>query len=221
MTPREFKTAVFEQFAGIAHAFASPQRLEMLDVLAQGERSVHVLSRQTGLTLANASRHLQVLKNARLVETRKQGVLVYYRLADPLVFRCWKSLQALAEGRLPEVNEAVRTYFQERGEMEPVPREELVRRAERGEVVVLDVRPTEEFEAGHIAGAISIPLTELSAQLSRIPPDLDVVAYCRGTYCVLAVEAVALLRSRGRRASRLEDGFPEWWEQGLPTEVGA
>jgi rhodanese-related sulfurtransferase len=217
MKPREFKDKVFEQFARIAHALASPKRLEIVDVLAQGERSVEVLAGETGLSLANASRHLQVLRGARLVEARKERVRVIYRLSDPMVFQCWKGLQALAESRLTEVDAAVRAYFHARDGMEPLARDVLMRRARDGAVVVLDVRPVEEYESGHIAGALSIPLAQLRDRLDEIPADREVVAYCRGPYCVLAVEAVALLRRSGRSAVRLQDGFPEWRQQGLPV----
>ncbi len=218
MTPEQFRDTVFNQFARMGHAFSSKSRLVLMDILAQGERSVEVLARRGGLNLANTSRHLQILKTAGLAETRREGVQIYYRLADPMVHHCWKNLQSLAENRLAEVSEAVRTYFREREGMEPVPREELLRRAETGEVVVLDVRPVEEFEAGHIAGAVSIPLPQLKSQLDRIPGDRDVVAYCRGPYCVLAMEAVELLRNRGFNAFRLQDGFPEWKERELPVD---
>lgn len=218
MRSREFKEAVFEQFARIGQAFSSPKRLEILDVLAQGERDVETLAAEVSITVANTSRHLQVLKNARLVAARKQGVRVLYRLADPIVLRSWKSLQALAESRLPELNEAVRHYFQLRDGMEPISREELLSRVQAGDVVVLDVRPRDEYEAGHIAGARSIPLSEVEQRLEEIPSDRDIVAYCRGPYCVLALKAIEILRRRGRRAFRLVEGFPEWREAGLPVE---
>jgi rhodanese-related sulfurtransferase len=218
MRSKEFKEAVFEQFARMGQAFSSPKRLEILDVLAQGERDVETLATEASITVANASRHLQVLKNARLVAARKQGIRSIYRLADPIVLRSWKSLQALAESRLPEVNEAVRHYFQLRDGMEPISRKELLRRVEAGEVVVLDVRPRDEYEAGHIAGARCIPLSEVEQRLEGIPSDRDIVAYCRGPYCVLALKAVEILRRRGRRAFRLVEGFPEWREAGLPVE---
>ncbi len=217
MKPREFKDAVFGEFARIAQAFSSSKRLEIIDVLAQGERSVEVLARETGQTVANASRHLQILKSTKLVETRRDGVRVIYRLADPQVLRCWQNLQQLAENRLAEIDAAAQAYIDARDGIEPMGRDELIGRAERGEVVVLDVRPTEEYEAGHIQGAISIPLSELRARLNEIPDDREVVAYCRGPYCVLAVEAVALLRAVGRSAVRLEDGLPEWRQHGLPV----
>jgi len=218
MQSREFKEAVFEQFAKIGQALSSPKRLEIIDVLAQGERDVETLATEVSMTVANASRHLQVLKNARLVTSRKQGVRVFYQLADPIVLRSWKNLQALAESRLPEVNEVVRHYFRLRDGMEPVSREELLRKVQAGDVVVLDVRPRDEYAAGHISGARSIPLPELEQRLEEIPPDRDIVAYCRGPYCVLAVKAIEILRRQGRQAFRLVDGFPEWREAGLPVE---
>lgn len=220
MRSRDFKDTVFEQFARIAHAFSAPKRLEIVDVLSQGERDVETLAREARATAANTSRHLQVLKQARLVETRKEGVHVFYRLADDNVLRCWKHLQALAEGQLPDVKDVARRYFEERDGMEPVSRDELQRRIRRDKVIVLDVRPIEEFEAGHIPGAVSVPLSELKERLEEIPSGREVVAYCRGPYCVLSVEAVALLRDAGRRAVRLADGLPEWREAGLAVEAG-
>lgn len=220
MKSREFKDTVFQLFARMAHAFSASKRLEIVDVLAQGERDVETLAGEIRSTVANTSRHLQVLKNSRLVESRKQGVHVYYRLAAPAVVQCWMQLQALAESRLPEVMEAVRSYFQARDGMEPISREELLRRIRDERVVVLDVRPQEEYEAGHIPGAVSIPLSELRQKLNEILPDSEVIAYCRGPYCVLSAEAVALLRGWGRRAVRLEDGFPEWQQNDLPVAGG-
>lgn len=220
MRSRDFKDTVFQQFAQIAHAFSAPKRLEIVDVLSQGERDVETLAREARATMANTSRHLQVLKQARLVETRKAGVRVFYRLADPAVLRCWKNLQALAESQLPEVRDVARRYFEERDGMEPISRDEFQRRIHRGEVIALDVRPVEEYEAGHIPGAISVPLSELKERLEEIPSSCEVVAYCRGPYCVLSVEAVALLREAGRLALRLADGLPEWRDAGLAVEAG-
>ena len=218
MRSREFKDTVFQQFAQIAQAFSAPKRLEIVDVLCQGERDVETLAHEARATVANASRHLQVLKKAHLVETRKVGVRVYYRLAEPAVFHCWKQLQALAESRLPDVRDTVRRYFEEREGMEPISRDELRRRIRRGRVIVLDVRPIEEYDAGHIPGAVSVPLSELQDRLEEIPADREIVAYCRGPYCVLSVEAVTLLREAGRRAVRLADGLPEWQSAGLSIE---
>ncbi len=219
MTSREFKDAVFQQFSKIAQAFSSPKRLEILDVLTQGERDVATLAQEVGATVANTSRHLQVLKTAKLVEIRKQGVRVLYRLADSMVQHCWNNLKDLAENRLPEVREAVRAYFQELDGMEPISLDDLLGRVERDEVVVLDVRPPEEFEAGHIPGAVSIPLRELRVRLAELHPSKDVVAYCRGPYCVLAAEAVSMLRDHGWKAIRLREGLLDWQERGFDVAV--
>ena len=218
MKGREFKDRVYEQIGRIATALASPRRLELLDVLAQGERSVEELAAQAALSLANASRHLQVLRGARLVETRKQGLRVYYRLAEPEVFGVATAIRRLAQRRLAEVDQLVRTYLKARDELEPVPRQELLRRVREGRAVVIDVRPADEYFAGHIPGALSVPLEELQGRLKELPKRKEIVAYCRGPYCVMAYEAVARLRAKGRRARRLVDGFPEWRAAGLPVE---
>lgn len=220
MRGREFKDALFAQFGQIADAFASPKRIEIIDLLAQGERHVDAIAQETGLKVGNTSRHLQVLKGANLVATRKDGLLVYYRLADPLVLRGYRALQRLAEARLAEVGRLVEDYFSCADGLEPVEQDELLRRAREHEVVVLDVRPREEYAAGHIAGALSVPLSELPQRLAELPQDRRVVAYCRGPYCVLAAEAVRLLRERGLEAVRLKDGYPEWRDAGLPVENG-
>ncbi len=221
MHGREFKDALFEQFARIAAAFASPKRIEIVDVLAQGERNVETLARETALSLANASRHLQVLKAANLVASRKDGLQVFYRLADPIVLGGYRALRSLAEARIAEVDRLVRDYFTGTDGLEPLPRQELLRRVRRRDVVVLDVRPREEYEAGHIAGAVSLPLAELRRRLADLPAGKKVVAYCRGPYCVLAAEAVNLLRQRGFDAVRLVDGYPEWRDARLPVHTGA
>jgi len=218
MRGREFKDALFAQFAQIGGAFASPKRIEIIDLLAQGERSVDAIAQQTGLAVANTSRHLQVLKAAHLVVTRREGLQVFYRLADPLVLQGYRALQALAEARLAEVGRLVNDYFGGTDGLEPVEREELLKRARGHDVLVLDVRPAEEYAAGHIKGAVSVPLVDLEQRLSKLPRGRRVVAYCRGPYCVLAAEAVRLLRKRGVDAARLKDGFPEWRDAGLPVE---
>lgn len=218
---REFKDAVFAQFAQIARAFASPKRIEIIDLLAQGERHVDAVASQTGLTVANASRHLQVLRGARLVATRKEGPLVFYRLADPMVLRGYHVLQNLSEARLAEVGRLMQEYFGGTDGLEPVEKDELLKRAREQDVVVLDVRPPEEYAAGHIAGAVSLPLPEIERRLAELPRGRRVVAYCRGPYCVLAAEAVRLLRKHGIEAVRLRDGFPEWRDAGLPVEQGS
>jgi rhodanese-related sulfurtransferase len=220
MRSREFKDAVFEQFAQIASAFSSPRRIEIIDLLAQGERHVEAIAGETGLTLANTSRHLQVLKGANLVAFRKTGLQVFYRLADPMVLRGYQALQKLAKARLAEVGRLVDDYFTSTDGLEPVEQEELLRRARGRDVVVLDVRPPEEYASGHIAGALSIPLAELERRLAKLPRSRRIVAYCRGPYCVLAAEAVRLLRGRGLDAVRLKDGYPEWRDAGLPVEHG-
>jgi len=216
MHGRDFKDALFEQFARIAAAFASPKRIEIIDVLAQGERNVETLARETSLSMANTSRHLQILRTVNLVVSRKEGLQVVYRLADPMVLDSYRALQSLSEARLAEVNRLVRDYFTSRDGLEPVPRQELLRRVRRRDVVVLDVRPPEEYAAGHIVGALSLPLAELRRRLADLPTSRKIVAYCRGPYCVLAAEAVRLLRQRGFDAVRLSDGYPEWRDAGLP-----
>ena len=217
MKAREFKDLIFQQFANIATAFSSPKRLEIIDILEQGEKDVETLSRQISATFANTSRHLQILKNARLVESRRDGVRMHYRLADEKVFNCWKSLQSLAENRVAEIREVLRDFLGERNAMNAMSKEELWSRIESNDVIVLDVRPEEEFSSGHIPGAISIPLSELRERLNEIPHDREIVAYCRGPYCVLSPEAIKILLDEGYDASRLEEGLPEWREAGLPV----
>ena len=221
MEGREAKDRLYEQFARAAKAAASPKRIELLELLAQGERAVEELARATGMGVTNTSSHLQVLRGARLVETRKVGTKVFYRLAGDEVAVFVVALRDLARSRLAEVDQVMRDYFTARDALEPLSRSELVERAGRGEVVILDVRPAAEFAAGHIPGALSVPLDELDAALARLPRRAQVVAYCRGPYCVFADDAVRTLRRRGYRAVRLQDGFPEWRDAGLPIEVGA
>ena len=217
MKSREFKDALFEQIGRGAAALASPKRLELVDLLAQGERSVDELAAQAGLELANTSRHLQVLKAARLVASRRDGQHVHYRLAAPAVVAAYRALRELAEERLTEVPRLAAEDFGTADGVEPVAMDELVRRMKRGRAVVVDVRPRSEFAAGHVAGAISIPLAELERRLRELPAGREVVAYCRGRYCALASEAVRLLRRRGHAARRLAEGFPEWRDAGLPV----
>lgn len=217
---RRFKDAVYEQLARIGKAASAPKRLELLDLLCQGPRTVELLAREAGVTIANASQHLQVLKAARLVEAAKQGLFVEYRLADDAVSAFFLSLRGLAESRLIEVHEASRAFWAERGTMEPVASDELLRRVKKGDVTVLDVRPSEEFQAGHIPGAISVPLGELKARLKDLPKGRDVVAYCRGPYCVLAIEAVELLRKKGFTAHRLEQSVADLRARGWRVSTG-
>ena len=217
-THREFKDRLFEQFARVGKALASPKRLEIVDLLAQGERTVEEIARETAVPVANASQHLQALKAARMVEARREGLYAYYRLADEDVFRTWQAVRALAESRLAEVDRVVEAYLQDRDALEPVDATKLMERLSDGSVVVLDVRPEEEYRAGHIPGAISVPVDTLEAALRTLPKDREMVAYCRGPYCVFSDEAVALLVARGYRARRLRQGLPDWRAAGMPVE---
>lgn len=221
MTENDPKGMLYEQFARIGKVLGNPKRLELLHLLGQGERSVESLALACGLRLTTASAHLQVLRQARLVETRKDGVKVFYRIADDTVYRLLIALQDVGRTRLAEVQQIVRDYFEARDELQPIGKEELWERIQRGDVVVLDVRPAHEYRAGHIPRAISIPADELVAKLGTLPADAEIAAYCRGPYCVLAAQALEVLRSNGRRARRLEDGFPEWRLAGLPVEFAA
>jgi rhodanese-related sulfurtransferase/DNA-binding transcriptional ArsR family regulator len=217
---RVAKTALNEQFARTAKALASPRRIELLDLLAQGERGVDAMAAQTQMSVALASAHLQALRAAHLVETRHKGSRVLYRLAGDEVYRLLSSLRDVARARLAEVEMAVATYLTARDQLEQLSRADLIERARAGEVTVLDVRPLEEYEAGHIPGAISIPLDDLEARLAELPTDSEIVAYCRGPYCLYAPTAVEILRNHGRIARRLVDGFPEWRLAGLPVTTG-
>jgi rhodanese-related sulfurtransferase len=217
-THREFKDRIFEQFARIGKALASPKRLEIVDLLAQGERTVEEIARETAMSVASASQHLQVLKSTRMVEARREGLYAHYRVADEDVFRTWQAVRALAESRLSEVDSVVEAYLVDRDALEAVDARELMERLSNGNVVVLDVRPEEEYRAGHIPGALSVPVDTLEAALQTLPRDREIVAYCRGPYCVFSDEAVALLRSRGYRASRLRQGLPDWRAAGMPVE---
>ncbi|MBI4877096.1 MAG: metalloregulator ArsR/SmtB family transcription factor [Acidobacteria bacterium] len=216
---RRFKTAIYEQFARIGKAISNPSRLELLDLLCQGPRTVEALAKEANLGLANASQHLKTLRAARLVEAEKAGLYVTYRLADEDVCRFFRSLRSLAEMRLTEIREITRQFLQARQGLQPVGREQLLAKVRDGAVTVLDVRPPEEYRAGHLPGALSIPLKELERRLSELPPGREVVAYCRGPYCVLAMEAVEVLRRRGFTAFRLEDGVPDWQARGFPVAV--
>lgn len=212
------KQALFAEFASVARALGHPHRLELLEHLAQGERSVETLAGGTDLSVANASQHLQQLKRGGLVTTRRDGKFVRYRLTDESVLTLLASLRRVAEHNLAEVDRIVRSYFNDRDDMEPVSREELLKRSRDGLVTVLDVRPADEFALGHVLGAVNIPLQELEARLTELDPAQEVVAYCRGAYCMLSFEAVAALRARGFNVRRLEDGFPEWKAAGLSVE---
>jgi rhodanese-related sulfurtransferase/DNA-binding transcriptional ArsR family regulator len=216
MGDRAAKTALFDEFARVAKALASGRRIELVDVLANGERTVEALAGEVGLSVANTSQHLQILRQAGLVGSRRQGTSVHYRLAGPEVFELWRTLRTLAASRLAEVERLAVAYLGGRDDLEPVTREELARRLEDGDdLVVLDVRPAAEYAAGHLPGAVSIPVGELRRRLAELPADREVVAYCRGPYCAFAHEAVAVLREAGVSARRLEDGLPEWQAAGL------
>jgi rhodanese-related sulfurtransferase len=218
-TGRQVKDGLYAQFSRIGKAVAHPKRIELLDLLCQGERSVEVLANAAALSVTNASAHLRVLREARLVETRPEGTRVYYRLASESVCSMFFAVRDLAAERYAEVEMIVRDYFEARDLLEPISREELVARADDGTVVVLDVRPQEEYDAGHIPGAISVPLGELEARLEALPRDTEIVAYCRGPYCVLAPQALDVLRRHGFKARRLQDGLPEWRQAGHPVEA--
>ena len=221
MPEREFREELFAQFARIGKAIASPARLEMIYLLSQGQKSVEELAKAAGLSVANASQHLQQLKSARIVWSRKEGQRVRYGLASERVEGLWQSLQRLGEERLLEVTDLVNTYIKGRDGLEPVTRRELLEKMRTRKVVVIDVRPSEEYAAGHLPEALSIPLGELEARLRELPADREIIAYCRGPYCLLAVEAVERLRAKGFRALRLAEGFPEWKAHGLPLEGAA
>lgn len=214
---RRYKNSIYEQLTRISKALASPRRLELIDLLCQGERTVETLAREAGLTVANTSQHLQVLRGAHLVEAEKVGLFVTYRLADEEIGEFFLALRKLAEARLADLEQITRLFFEGREGLDGVDRHRLLELVREGAVTVLDVRPAEEYKAGHIVGAVSIPLKELEARLGELPRDQEIVAYCRGPYCVLAIHAVELLRARGFRASRLKDGVLEWRAMGLPV----
>ena len=211
------KQALFAEFAAVARALGHPHRLEIVEHLAQGERAVEKVADCVGLSVANASQHLQILKKAGLVQSRRDGRFIFYSLADETVLALLAQLRQIAERNSAEVDRIVRNYFAARDHMEPVTREQLLQRLHDGLVTVLDVRPADEFAAGHVAGALNIPSGELELRLADLDRELEIVAYCRGAYCVLSFEAVAALRGRGYRVRRLEDGFPEWRAAGLPV----
>jgi ArsR family transcriptional regulator len=219
MSSNNPKRALFAQFAAVAKAVAHEHRLELLELVAQGERSVDVLAQRSGLSIANASQHLQHLRRAGLITARRQGKFMLYHLSDDAVLTMLAAMQKVAERNVGEVERILRSYFQKRDELEPVSRAELARRMKHGLVTVLDVRPEDEFALGHIPGAHNVPLSQLKRQLSKLNPKAEIVAYCRGPYCVLSFEAVAQLRELGFRARRLEEGLPEWKAAGLPVET--
>ncbi|HET9734309.1 MAG TPA: metalloregulator ArsR/SmtB family transcription factor [Burkholderiales bacterium] len=211
------KSTLYAQLARVAQALASPGRLQIMEYTAQGERSVEALAAMSGLSMANASKHLQALRQAGLVTARKEGLRVYYRLAGDDVVALVSALRAVAEHRVAEVERLVKVWLAQRDALEPVAAAELLARVKKGLVTVLDVRPAEEFAAGHIPGALNVPLDRLEGLLASLPRRKEIIAYCRGPYCLMSFEAVAKLRERGWRARRLENGFPEWRAAGLPV----
>ena len=212
---------IFEQFALVAQAIANGHRVELIEFLAQGERSVEALAELSDLTVTNASQHLQLLRRAGLVIARRSGKRALYRLADRDVMDLLTALRRTAERGVAEIDRIVQSYFHQRDTLEPLSHEELARRLRRGLVTLIDVRPVEEFAAGHIRGAISIPLEQLKRRLRELPAERPVIAYCRGPYCVFAAQAVAALRAKGYDARRLADGYPQWWAAGRPVATAA
>ena len=221
MTGREAKDLLYAQFSRVAKAASNPKRIELLELLAQAERSVEELAAASGMDFSNTSAQLQVLSRARLVESRRDGKRIHYRLADETVPRFLVALREISRSRLAEVEQVARDYFQARDELEPIGSAELMDRLTRRQVLVIDVRPSEEFAAGHIPGALSVPLSELKARLPELSREAEIVAYCRGPYCVLAPQALEILRRAGFRARRLNEGLPEWRLGGLPVEAVA
>jgi len=217
---KTFKDDLYHQFGILGAALASPKRLELLDLLTQRERSVESLAGETGMSMSNVSQHLRVLRTARLVESRKEGQHIIYQIADPAVIAFWGAFRTLAINRLAEVRELLRVYLDNRDCLEPITGEEIRERLRKDEVILLDVRPEAEYRTAHLPGAFSIPLKDLDRRIQELPPDREIVAYCRGPFCVLSLEAVTLLRQRGRRARRLAEGVPEWLAHNLPLEVG-
>jgi rhodanese-related sulfurtransferase len=216
---RRFKGLLYEQFARIGKALGSPHRLELLDVLAQGERTVEALAVETQMSIANASQHLQILRTSRLVETRRAGVSIYYRLASDEVRALWLSLRQVGEQHLAEVDQLMSTFLQDRTQLTLIKIEEVCEGLKAERILLLDVRPSQEYQAGHLPEAHSIPITELETRLAELPHHREIVAYCRGPYCVFADEAVAVLHAHGYQARRLEEGVPDWQQRGLPVVI--
>lgn len=219
MNKREFKDRVYGELAKITKSMANPHRLEIIELLAQGEYSVEQIAEQTNLPVANTSQHLQVLKVAQLVDINRQGNFIHYRLANSNVFKAWKALRELGVERIATIEKLVKDFRKSNFDFEPVTIDDLIRKIESGKVTILDVRPESEFNKGHIANAISIPIDQLSKRLKELPKRTEIVAYCRGLFCVFADEAVAILIKAGYKATRLEEGFPDWQIQELPIEV--
>jgi rhodanese-related sulfurtransferase/DNA-binding transcriptional ArsR family regulator len=217
---REFKDALYAQFARIGHALSSPKRIELIDLLSQGEKTVEQLAEYIATPIKNTSAHLRVLRQARLVDTRRDRTYVYYRLGNDDVFRLLKSLETIGHSRLADVQQVVRLYLDGHDDLEPVTLRELRQLMRDGDVTVVDVRPVEEYAAGHIPDALSVPVADLKRRLREIPKGKEVIAYCRGRYCVYSLEAVTLLRKHGYRARRVDEGLPDWRTAGFPLERG-
>lgn len=217
---RGFKDSAYGQLARIGKALSSPKRLELLDLLCQTDRTVEILARETEMSVANTSQHLQLLEAARMVQAKKHGRFVVYSLDDALVSDFFRAFRVLAEDRLTEIEHLRRRFLQGNGDLNPVDGETLIERVKRSEVVVIDVRPIEEYKTAHIPGALALPLDELKRRLSKLPRNQEIVAYCRGPYCVLAIDAVRVLRAHGLRAHRLEAGVQDWRALGLPVATG-
>ena len=220
VSPPSPKKRLYEHFARVARAMASPGRLELMEALAQGERGVEALARASGMSIANTSHHLQTLRDAGLVVSRKQGLQVIYRLSDDQIPAVLAGIRHVAERQSAEVERIVRDNFASGDELTPVKRAELLKLVRSGQAIILDVRPEEEFQAGHIEGAVNVPMDKLPRLLSKLPKEQEIVAYCRGPYCLFAAEAVKQLRKKGYRARRLEDGYPEWQASRLPVKKG-
>lgn len=219
MNKREFKDKVYSELARITKSMANAHRLEIIELLAQGEFSVEQIADQTNLSIANASQHLQVLKVAQLAEINRQGNFIYYRLSNSNVFKAWKALRELGVERIAAIEKAVKEFRKSKFDFETVTIDELIEKLDSGKVTILDVRPESEFKQGHIANAVSIPIEELSKRLKELPNRTEIIAYCRGPFCVYADEAVNILTKAGYKATRLEEGFPDWKLQDLPIEV--
>lgn len=217
--PKHHKYNLLEQFASVAKALGHAHRLDLLELLAQGERSVEALAKVIGITIANTSQHLQHLRRAGLVTSRKQGLYVYYSITGDDVIALLRALRLTSERHIAEIDRVVSGYFNKRDGLEPITRKELLKRTREGLVTVLDVRPPEEYQAGHISGAVNLPLGDLKKRLKDLPKGQEIIAYCRGAYCVLSFEAVAALRKKGYKVRRLEEGYPEWKAEGLPVET--
>lgn len=219
MNKREFKDKVYNELATVTKSMANPHRLEIIELLAQGEFSVEQIAEQTSLSIANASQHLQVLKGSQLVDINRQGNFIYYRLSNSNVFKTWRALRELGVERIANIDKVVKEFRKSTFDMETVTIDELVEKLESGKVTILDVRPESEYKQGHIAKAISIPIEELSKRLKELPKRTEIVAYCRGPFCVFADEALRILTKAGYKAARLKEGFPDWSVLELPVEV--